>query len=123
MPANAATSCEALGAVGAGHQGAEHQDWCPANRLAQNKGRAKQAEERLEELQADRTPHRRCVRTVGLEGDGMAALRLNGADDLGRPFGGSLLGDGDVRVPVGECQSDGRADAAAGQFAHSSIFL
>jgi hypothetical protein len=60
----------------------------------------------------DRALHRRCIGAVGLDGDGAAALRLDGPDDVGRPLGGSLVGDGDIRASVGERQSNGGADAA-----------
>ncbi len=53
--------------------------------------------ERLGRL-VDRSPDRRRIGAVGLDGDRLAALALNRPNDLGGAIGRTLIGDGDIRT-------------------------
>ena len=46
----------------------------------------------------DRSPDRRRIGAVGLDGERLAALALDRPDDLGGAIGRTLIGDGDIRT-------------------------
>ena len=52
------------------------------------------------------------VGDVGLEGDGLAAVRGDGGDDLAGGRIGGLVVDGDAGAVAGEFEADGAADAS-----------
>src|SRR5579871_2565352 len=62
---------------------------------------------------SNRPLHRGDLTAVGLNGDALAALRLDRRHDLGRPVGGLLVGDRNVGALGGQFLRDGGSDAAA----------